>query len=213
MQDMQDTMLVIHQATNIPRLVKSFDIISPGQLRGAHVQRDLRAKLGNRPAVSQAPRTVTKPTADLTPIITSTRLPHGMTPRAKAVPRPVDIDKMTFGRRILDFLQYPLIAGIAIGAAYSATVGQGIIGLFAIGAVALRVSSRYAFGAALILLISIPFFQAIHQSGVSQNAAIYAYELLVVGTVQAIIELLIDNRQAKKMPGHRSSPTQPVHAR
>jgi hypothetical protein len=90
---------------------------------------------------------------------------------------------------VLEVLQYPLIAAAALGAAYSNAVGQWIILAYAIYVLARRRTSRLSFGIALFLLITIPFFQAIGQTGIAANTAIYTYELLVVGTIQAMVEL------------------------
>ncbi len=142
-QSLQDRLLEVHRATNLPHIAEeSIRRVSPAD----------------------------------TPAATST------------VPKPAAATKPAPGRRLLDFAQYPLIAAFALGAAYSPTVGQLSIMAFGILGLGFRLSSRYAFGAALLLLASVPFFQVLHQSGISQNCAIYAYELLVVGTLQAILE-------------------------
>jgi len=99
--------------------------------------------------------------------------------------------------KIFDFVQYPLIAAAAIGAAYSTNVGQAIIGVYFLLAIIFKIRSQITFGVALLLLISIPFFQIIHLTGTSDNAAIYSYEMLVVGTIQAMIELWRSNRKAR----------------
>lgn len=103
-------------------------------------------------------------------------------------------------RKLLDFMQYPLIAAVALLAAYNSTAGQIMIGLYALFAIFVKVSSKYTFGAALLLLLAIPTFQALGETGISEKCAIYAYELLVVGTLQAIIETWLDNRRNKVKP-------------
>lgn len=85
-------------------------------------------------------------------------------------------------------LQNSVIAIIAVAMAYSSVVGQAIIGIYLLAGLLLKFDSRYSFGAALIFLIGVPFFQAIGMTGVSENSAIYAYEMLVVGVAQAIVE-------------------------
>lgn len=90
---------------------------------------------------------------------------------------------------ILEIIQYPLIAAAALGAAYSSTVGQALIVMYALYVISRRRSSRLTFSITLFMLITIPFFQAINQTGIAANAAIYTYELLVVGTIQALFEL------------------------
>lgn len=93
------------------------------------------------------------------------------------------------GRFVMEFVQYPLFAGIALIASNNTTLGQYLILAYAILSLVLRKSSRITFGIALFLLVAIPVFQALNQPGVAQNIAVYVYELLVVGTIQAIIEL------------------------
>ncbi len=85
-------------------------------------------------------------------------------------------------------LQNSVIAIIAVAMAYSSVVGQAIIGIYMLAGLLLKFDSRYSFVAALIFLIGVPFFQAIGMTGVSENSAIYAYEMLVVGVAQAIVE-------------------------
>lgn len=118
-------------------------------------------------------------------------------PTSKLARPTVSTPKPKRRSKLLNALQYPLIAAAALGMAYSSTVGQAIIGAYFLLAIIFRISSRFSFAVALVLLLCIPFFQILHMDGVSENAAIYAYEMLVVGTVQAIIELWRDNRRAK----------------
>ncbi len=89
---------------------------------------------------------------------------------------------------LLEAGQYPLIAGLALGAAYSPIIGQAIVAVYVLVALIWRRRSRLTFGVTLLILASIPLFQAIGQSGIAQNAAIYVYELLVFGTAQALWE-------------------------
>ena len=103
--------------------------------------------------------------------------------------------KQGIWRRLAEFAQYPLIAAVAIGSAYSSTVGQALVAVYLVVALLSRLSSRYSFGAALLLLVSVPAFQLLQQTGVAQNAAIYTYELLVVGTLQAVIEIWLESRR------------------
>jgi hypothetical protein len=96
--------------------------------------------------------------------------------------------------KVFDFIQYPLIAAGALGASLSTSVGQILIGIFFIVAIITKLPSKVAFVGSLLLLICIPFFQVLNLSGTSQNAAVYAFEMLVVGTFLAIIELWKDGR-------------------
>jgi hypothetical protein len=92
-------------------------------------------------------------------------------------------------RQIWEFAQYPLLALIALVAAASTTFGQALVFVYAVIVVARRRTSTTTFGLALIILVAIPIFQALGQATIAENAAIYVYELLVVGTIQAILEL------------------------
>jgi hypothetical protein len=165
----------VHQATNIPKLVQasqqrvsSFDILAP--------TRPIPTTPTKRPArpVSPSPRSKIK---------TNTR------------PKLSQKTKISFWRQTVDYMQYPIIAVVALGSAYSSIVGQIIILLFLIASLTFKLSSRISFVIAIVLLASIPFFQAIKQTGVAQNSAIYAYEMLVVGTVIALFELWKDSRK------------------
>lgn len=86
-------------------------------------------------------------------------------------------------------IQYVLIAAIGIAAAYSTNIGQWFVLALAIYVIATRQDSRLTYGIALFILISVPFFQIINQPGVANNMAVYVFELLVLGTVQSLIEL------------------------
>jgi hypothetical protein len=93
-------------------------------------------------------------------------------------------------QKVWEFAQYPAIAIVALAAAASATVGQILILVYAVAVVLVRRQpSRLTFGLALVILLAIPVFQILGQAGIAENAAIYVYELLVVGTISAILEL------------------------
>ncbi len=111
---------------------------------------------------------------------------HPAAPTAVSKAKP---QKRPLYRKLLEFIQYPLIGVAALAAAYSPTAGQVIIGVYFLLALIFKISSRASFAIALVLLLCIPFFQLLGQAGISENVAIYAYEMLAVGTVQAIIEL------------------------
>jgi hypothetical protein len=102
-------------------------------------------------------------------------------------------------RKFLALTQYPLSALFLIIAIYSTSVGQWFVLAYAVYALIRGVQSRNTFIAALLLLIAIPVFQLLNQPGVADNIAIYAYELLVVGTVQTIAELIKDRKHKQSM--------------
>ncbi len=109
------------------------------------------------------------------------------------------VKKRSKFRKFLSLAQYPLSAIVLGVAIYSTTVGQWIILAYAIYAIVKGVKSQNTFVAALILLIAIPLFQLLNQPGVAEVIAMYAYELLVVGTLQAIIEVVKDSRRRSRM--------------
>ena len=96
----------------------------------------------------------------------------------------------TFWGKVWDYTQYPLFAVLALIASVNATFGQSAILAYAVIVLVLRRKpSSWSFVIALIILISIPIFTLIGQPTIAENAAIYVYELLVVGTIQAILEM------------------------
>lgn len=93
-------------------------------------------------------------------------------------------------RKVWDIAQYPVLAIVALAAAANSTFGQLLVlGYALIVLFVRRQSSGLSFGLALIILLAVPLFQAIGHAGIAENAAIYVYELLVVGTISAIMEL------------------------
>ncbi len=108
---------------------------------------------------------------------------------ARPVPRAAAPKARRTGRWLWDIAQYPLVAAVALGAAYSAELGQALVGAYVLIALWRRGRSRLTFGLAVALLATAPLFLALGQTGIAQRAAIYAFELLVFGTGQAIWEL------------------------
>ena len=90
--------------------------------------------------------------------------------------------------KVVGLLQYPIIAAAAIAAAYSTSFGQWIVLGFVVVAILFRQTSRLSFGAALFVLVTVPLFEIIGQSGIAQNMAVYTFELLVFGVAQAVWE-------------------------
>lgn len=96
--------------------------------------------------------------------------------------------------RFAEFLQYSLIVLGAMAMAFSSTAGQVLIGLYGLVVLGKKLDSRGPFIIALVMLITIPIFQLISLSGFSENAAIYAYELMVIGVVEVIAETWREGR-------------------
>lgn len=86
-------------------------------------------------------------------------------------------------------VQYVLIAAIGVVAAYSTDIGQWFVLALAVYVFITRQDSRLTYGIALFILITVPFFQIINQPGVANNMAVYVFELLVLGTLQSLVEL------------------------
>lgn len=167
------------------------------------IRRDINAPrrtIRTRPAPSPsrgiggdiAPRRPTLPVRPpvVAPVPPPTRsapaAPTAPTASASAAPAQPEGSKK---RWVIELSLYPLFAVGAIAAAYSSTIGQWLVLAYGLFAIFTRRDSRLSFGIALFTLITIPIFQLIHQTGIASNAAIYTYELLVIGTIQAIIEL------------------------
>ncbi len=110
----------------------------------------------------------------------------------RRIARAPGVEKNT--KQIWEYAQYPLIAIVALASAYSTTIGQCLILVYGLMAIWQRWDSRQSFGIALFLLITIPLFQLIGQAGIAENVAVYVYELLVIGTILALIELHKSNR-------------------
>ncbi|MBI3889240.1 hypothetical protein HY312_01510 [Candidatus Saccharibacteria bacterium] len=94
-------------------------------------------------------------------------------------------------------VQYILIAAIGIASAYSTDIGQWFVLALAVYVIATRQDSRLTYGIALFIMISVPFFQIINQPGVANNMTIYVFELLVLGTLQSLIELKFTQKSEK----------------
>ena len=144
-----------------------------------------------RPGISQDIRRVRKSQR-----IGELPLPPGMPRRRHVAPapaaRPTHTARAAAGhwQKIWDIAQYPLLSIVALVAAANSRIGQLCVLVYAIGVLVVRRQpSSLSFGLALIVLVAIPVFQAIGQAGIAENAAVYVYELLVVGTIGAILEL------------------------
>ena len=108
---------------------------------------------------------------------------------------------------IFQIVQYVSVTAAALIMAFNGNYGQYIIagyGLliilpklwpFSYGPLEEAVEnlgSSQVFTVALLILVSIPIFTLIGKDTIAQNAAIYVFELLVVGVIAATIELWRD---------------------
>ncbi|HSX01877.1 MAG TPA: hypothetical protein VLI05_01030 [Candidatus Saccharimonadia bacterium] len=84
--------------------------------------------------------------------------------------------------------QYPLIAVAGLAAAYSTTFGQCFVLGYMVVALTGRRRSSFSFGVTLFLLAIVAVFEVLGQKVIAQNVAVYTFELLAFGTVQAIWE-------------------------
>lgn len=165
-----------------PEPVQPQSEAAPRPVRPAPVRRprpaelDLR-KLGPQPA---EPPTISRPAAPPpTPAATPDQSAVATSPQAPPKPR--------FWQR--ELVQYPVIGAVALVAAFNSTAGQIMVALYGIVALLRHVDAKISFGIALAMLLAIPLFQAIGRAAIADNAAIYAFELLVIGTVSAAIQL------------------------
>ncbi len=129
-------------------------------------------------------------------------VPHA----ARALPRPIRrtarrAERVITGQKpattqnALYYLQYLVIAVVALAIAYSSTVGQWILLAYGIIVLLRRTDSRQPFAAALFMLVLTPFFIILKLPVFADNVALYTYELLVIGTIAAMAELWRENRE------------------
>ena len=110
-------------------------------------------------------------------------------PQSEPQPQPQPRPPLTLRAKLWNLAQYPLVAIAALIAAFSVQFGQLLVLMWGVWSLLRRYDPRYSFGAALFVLLTIPLFQALGRPGIADNAAIYVYELLVVGTISAVIAL------------------------
>lgn len=137
----------------------------------------------------------TNSTLTQTPHITNTQPAHSATTKAYAMPHPVTQEKSQprLLIRILRRVQIPLIVILAIiGGQLMTTLafGEIAIGVYAIFALVRHVASSITFLLAFITLIAITVLEAAGKNGtLATYFAIYAFLLLVVGTISLSAEI------------------------
>ncbi|HEY6736659.1 MAG TPA: hypothetical protein VI322_02990 [Candidatus Saccharimonadia bacterium] len=141
---------------------------------------DLRAA-GSKPTAHPAAVARARPAAPARPA-------RGLARRSA---RRTTVPRLTPGslKAVLSWMQYPLIALGALAAAFNSTAGQLLVVMYAVVALWRRWPAALSFGAALFVLLTIPLFQLLDRAIIAQNAATYVYELLVIGTISAVLEL------------------------
>lgn len=181
-------------AARPPRRPQTIDLrhATPGAAP-ARVRRPLPAPPQRRPTVTRSegmpdPRRLQRPAPPAAPAPHAQPAPVPAAQPKTASPKPQPAQRSTW-RKIGGIAQYPLIAIGALLAAYSTAFGQWIVLIFVIFAIVARKPSSLSFGSALFLLITIPLFQLLGQSGIAENVAVYVFELLVFGVAQALWEL------------------------
>ncbi len=197
------------------RLARSIDGISPAPMAAGKTPRNVylaRARpldmpyrmISLRPRVKQRSeiRTASPSSKPLQPSPASRHQAVATQPNIRSLQDMRDSDiviKLPRHRviyaRLLSIVQYGVFAIVALVAAGNSTLGQYFVLAYALYAILRRSNSQRTFLLALLLLISVPIFQILGQTGIADNMAIYTYELLVIGTVQAIIELKWPGRQ------------------
>ena len=152
--------------------------------------RGIGTDIVRRPQQPAAPSLPQLPSRPVAPPIARSRQPK-QEPRSRPARTRLSVQAKT--RRVskrwwLEIGQYPLIAAVALGAAYSGVFGQFLIAFYIAFAVVTRRTSQLSFGAAVFLLVTIPLFQGLNQPIIDQNVATYVFELLAFGTAQAVWE-------------------------
>ena len=89
---------------------------------------------------------------------------------------------------IVNIVQYTIFAGVGIAVVLDRNLGQLLIGFLTVLALVIRIPYKMAFGSALFLLVTIPLFLLLQRPQVAYTLAIYAYELLSIGVIMAIIQ-------------------------
>jgi hypothetical protein len=80
-------------------------------------------------------------------------------------------------------------AMVAIAAIFKdSSIDLALIGLYGLAALVLRLPSEDTFKFALVALVGVPICTLLQQSSLTDNFAQYAFLLLCIGTVAAIIE-------------------------
>jgi hypothetical protein len=151
---------------------------------GRGIAGDIQPRQPGRSRHEPAPARPQQSPITAQPVVRSSR---GQGRAGRAARRP-------FWRRLAAGLQYPLIAGLALGAAYSQMVGQIIIGCYIAIALAFRQKSRLSFVIALLILASVLVFQALGQTRIAQTAALYLFEVMAFATLQVWHESKLINR-------------------
>ena len=91
--------------------------------------------------------------------------------------------------QIWNVLQYPLFAGIGIILIFNSVLGQMEIATVGVVGLVFKLPSKLAFAGALFLLVTVPLFIGLKRPDIADTIAVYVFELLVVATVLAIVEL------------------------
>lgn len=78
------------------------------------------------------------------------------------------------------------------------SIDTWLVVLYGLSAVVMRVPSEDSFKLALIALVGVPIFTMLQMTNLTDNFAQYAFLLLCIGTISALIEQLIHKPQHKK---------------
>lgn len=187
-----------------PRSKKSIDGITPIPVRHNVYLAKRRLDALRTPTVSIQPhqqtgQLVSSRRRTMEPVVRSELRRRPVTSQKPVSSKPLDFKsnelvvnlprKWSIRASLSLVVQYVITAAIAVVAAYSISIGQWFVLALAIYVLITRQDSRVTYGIGLFILISVPFFQLINLPAVSNNMAVYVFELLLLGTIQALIEL------------------------
>ena len=89
-----------------------------------------------------------------------------------------------------------VVVGISF---FDQTVGIIIISIASVVGLILKLDSRYYFGAAVFALVMIPILSLLGRADMSNNYAVYAFVMMVFGTIASVVELMRQGWHAKKI--------------
>ncbi len=127
---------------------------------------------------------------------------HTTTPELSQKVKPANEKNAKSKKRNLLLLFTMVIGAACIGIAFqSLQLGELVIGLYTVYAILRKIPSRNTFMLALISLIGVGVVQLLQGSDtdIGNNFAVYAYLLLVIGTVSMGLELRRDNERERNI--------------
>lgn len=123
--------------------------------------------------------------------------------QAAAIPQPSAV-KLSASNLYLGGLAYDmlLLTVLTIVAATTNYRDLAFLGYLIIVLV-FQIASRRIFLLALITLTSIPLLLAFHKTALADTYAIFAFYFMAIGLIRAVIELIAEQRTARKIPNSK----------